>query len=84
MTMPGMQKPHWTGPRFSKSVGVDFLFKIGKALDGDDGLAFELVRLRDAGLGGLAVDEHMTRAARALAAPILHARQMQLIAQDSG
>ena len=69
--------------RLAEGIGVDFLFKVGKALDGDDGLALQLVRLRDAGLRRLAVDEHVARAARALAAAVLHARQMQLIAQKA-
>ena len=65
----------------AEGEGVDLLFPVGQPLHGDDGLALQLVRLGDAGLGGLAVDQDMAGAAGALAAPVLHGGQMQLVAQ---
>ena len=68
-------------PRHAEGVGVDLLFKIAQSLHRDDGLALQLVGLGDAGLGGLAVDQHRAGAAGALAAAVLHAGEMQGIPQ---
>ncbi len=68
-------------PRHAEGVGVDVLFKVAQALHRDDGLALQLVRLGDAGLGRLAVDQHRAGAAGALAAAVLHAGEMQGIPQ---
>ena len=70
-------------PRLAEGEGVDLLFPVRQALHGENGLALQLVRLRDAGLGGLAVDEHVARAAGALAAPVLHGGQAQLVPQET-
>ena len=67
------------GARPAEGIGVNFFFKIGQSLDRHDRLAFKLVCLRDARLGGLAVDEHVTSAACALAASVLDGGQTQLI-----
>ena len=68
-------------PRLTKGEGVHLLFPVAESLHRHDGLALQFVGLGDAGLGGLAVDQHMAGAAGALAAPVLHGRQMQGIPQ---
>ena len=68
-------------PRHAEGVGVDLLFKVRQTLHSDDALPLQLVGLGDAGLGGLAVDQHGAGAAGALAAPVLHAGEMQGVPQ---
>ena len=69
------------GPGLAVGVGVELLFLVRQALDGQDVTAFERIGGRRAGPAGLAVDQNGTRAARALAASVLDARQVQLVAQ---
>ena len=69
------------GPRLTEGKDVDLLLPVGESLHGDDGLALQLVRLRYAGLGGLAVNEDVAGAAGTLAAPVLHRGQVQGIPQ---
>ena len=69
--------------RFAEGEGIDLLFPVGEPLNGENGLPLELVRLRDAGLGWLAVDEDIAGAAGALAAAVLHGGQVQRIAQKA-
>ena len=69
------------GPRLAESPGVDLLFPVGKPFHRDHGLPFQLIRLGDAGLGGLSINEHRTSTAGTLAASVLHGREAQLISQ---
>ena len=78
--MPGMQKPH---ARLAEGEGKDLLLPVAEALHRDNGLALQLVRLGNAGLGGLAVNENVAGAAGALAASVLHGGQMQLVPQKA-
>ena len=48
--------------RLAEGEGIDLLFPVAETLHREDGLALQLVRLGNAGLGGLAVDEHMAGA----------------------
>ena len=69
------------GACFTEGEGVDLLFPVAESLHRHDGLALQLVRLGDARLGGLAIDEHVARAAGALAAPVLHGGEVQRVPQ---
>ena len=69
--------------RLTESVGIGFLFKIGKPFDRNDRLAFKLVRLRNTGFSGLTVDQNMAGTARTLAASVLDGQKMQLVAQEA-
>ena len=69
------------GPRLTEGKDIDLLLPVGQPLHGDDGLALQLVRLRYAGLGGLAVNEDMAGAAGTLAASVLHRGEVQGIPQ---
>ena len=65
--------------RRAEGVGIELLFKVGKPLHGEDVLAFQLVGLLDAGAHGLALQQHRTCAAGALATAVLHGGQAHLI-----
>ena len=65
----------------TKGEGIDLLFPIRQAFHRQDGLAIQLVGLRDTGLCGLAVNQNMAGTASAFAAAVLHRGQMQLIPQ---
>ena len=67
----------------AEGPGIDVLFPLAEPLNGQYRPALQLVRLRDAGLGRLAVDEHMAGAARALAAAVLDAGKVQRVAQEA-
>ncbi len=67
----------------AEGEGVDLLFPVAEPLHREDGLALQLVRLGDAGLGGLAVDEDVAGAAGTLAASVLYGGQAQLVPQEA-
>ena len=67
----------------AEGEGVDLLFPVAEPLYREDGLALQLVRLGDAGLGGLAVDEDVAGAAGTLAASVLDGGQVQLVPQKA-
>ena len=67
----------------AEGEGVDLLFPVAEPLYREDGLALQLVRLGDAGLGGLAVDEDVAGAAGTLAASVLYGREVQLVPQKA-
>ena len=69
--------------RLAESEGVDLLLPIAQALHRLDGLPFQLIGLRNACLGGLAVNEDVARAASTLAAAVLDGGQMQFIAEKT-
>ena len=71
------------GPRLAEAVGVGLLLKIAEALHGEDALALHLIRRKDAGSHSLAVHQDGAGAAGALAAPVLHAGQAQLVPQEA-
>ena len=70
---------HRAGLAERKRVGG--FFKIRQSLNGQNVLALQALRVRNAGAARLALDQHGTRAAGALAAAVLDGRQTQLVAQ---
>ena len=64
-------------------VAVDLLLPLCQALHSDDAASLQCVRIRHTGLTGLAVDDNRAGAAGALAAPVLHAGEMQFIPQEA-
>ena len=82
--MPGVQKPHWR-PWFSVNARcTGCRVPSGLASDSDRGDlgAVELRGEHQARAGGLAVDQHGARAARALLAARVGAGEGQLVAQE--
>ena len=69
------------GPGLAVGVGIELLFFLRQALDGDDVAACERIGKRGAGADGLAVDEHGAGAAGALGTAVLDGGQVQHIAQ---
>ncbi len=69
------------GAGLAEGEGVYLLFPVAEPLHSENALALQLVRLGDAGFGGLAVYEHMTGTAGALAAAVLYGGQMQRVPQ---
>ena len=69
------------GPRLAEGPCIDLLLPVGQALHRQDVFSLQLIRLRNTGLGGLAVDQHRAGAAGALAASVLHRGQAQLVSQ---
>ena len=69
--------------RLAEGEGKDLLLPVAEALHRDNGLALQLVRLGNAGLGGLAVNENVAGAAGALAASVLHRGEVQLVPQKA-
>ena len=69
--------------RLAESEGVDLLLPIAQALHRLDGLPFQLIGLRNAGLGGLAVNKDVAGSASTLAAAVLDGGQMQFIAEKT-
>ena len=69
------------GSGLAVGVGIELLFFLGQALDGDDVAACERIGKRGAGADGLAVDEHGAGAAGALGTAVLDGGQVQRIAQ---
>ena len=67
--------------RNNKIYFIDLL-PVGQALHRQDVFSLQLIRLRNTGLGGLAVDQHRAGAAGALAASVLHRGQAQLVSQE--
>ena len=65
----------------AKGEGIDLLLPIRQTFHRHDGLAIQLVGLRNTGLCGLAIDQNMAGTAGAFAAAVLHRGQMQLIPQ---
>ena len=70
-------------PGLSEGVCINPLFKVRQALHREDAFPLQLIRLRDAGPGGLAVDEYRTGTAGALAASVLHGSQAQAVPQET-
>ena len=71
------------GPRFAEAIGVGLLLKIAEALHGENAFALHLIRRKDAGSCSLAVHQDGAGAAGALAAPVLHTGQAQLVPQEA-
>ena len=69
------------GSGLAVGVGVELLFLVRQTLDGDDVLSRQRIGKRRAGADGLAVNDDRAGAAGALRTTVLHARQVQRIAQ---
>ena len=69
------------GACLAEGKGINVLFKVRKPFHGENVPALQLVRLLNAGLDRLAVDEHGAGAAGALRAAVLHGGQAQRIAK---
>ena len=63
-------------PGHAEGVCIDVPLKVRQALHSDDVLALQLIRLGNAGLCGLAVDQDGAGAAGTLAAAVFHAGQV--------
>ena len=79
---PGVQNPHCTAPGLDEGLldGVELL-ALGQPLDGDDLAALGLPGEHEARAHELAVEVDRARAALALLAGVLRAREVEVVAQ---
>ena len=83
MSMPGVQKPHWTPPASRNARWSGCEIAVGReALDRRDAATLGLEREERARVHGPAVEQHHAGAALGVVAALLAAGEPEVVAQD--